>query len=534
MKSLFFLLVSFTFLAQAQDFCEINVPQPEFFIPSDGLKGDYWTNMMGEDIVMFTPQLANGNTEYPNAYNLKTKESYKLTGEIDPFPVPDGRRIYIHPGPVRFYEFDKVVQAVKSGKNPLEMMRMPDEDLTHYKKEGGEGDAQGWMYGEYQSVGVVKSEKNASTYRVLTGGNEGAFKDYKIIFGKNDEIKSITSVSKPRLVCPELRNSSKVDLNFDTPIISPKGNEFAITDRKSKTTKILSFDPKTGKCSLALDLGFEAGKLHFNKDGSKIAFHTQALRVGNRKISSSYPQGYMLDRKTKKMISLKVGKTEEHTSESFPVFLKDDKILYQQVRFDPQTGKQHRAWVIVDPKKINNFDFTKTRHKDDCFIMDENAPLALIGKLYKEVCKNVPSEDEISWSINLDPQKCKALIEAKSEIVLPAILSQLKFEHDAAPMISKELLLAACPSHRPIANPNFIKSTGTFEENPIVIQNRCASCHYNGSSNGHIPFENLSEIKKRSDLIEQINSALDNKKMPPNGPPLTKDEIKAIRSWLNN
>jgi hypothetical protein len=40
--------------------------------------------------------------------------------------------------------------------------------------------------------------------------SSGAIKDNKIIFEKNDEIKSITSVSKPRLICPELRNSSLI------------------------------------------------------------------------------------------------------------------------------------------------------------------------------------------------------------------------------------------------------------------------------------------------------------------------------------
>lgn len=540
---IFILVIFVAFHSWAQEYCEINIPQPEAFIPSDGLKGDYWTNMMGDDIVMFTPSHANGNSEYPNAYNLKTKETYILTGEIDPFPVPDGRRIYVHPGPVRFFEFDKVVQAVKSGKNPLDLMRMPPEDLAHYKKDNDESDVNGMMKGEYQSVGVVKSDKDSSTYRVFTGGKEGAYKDYKIIFGKNDEIKSIVSASKPRLVCPELRNDSKVDLNFDTPILSPKGNEFAITDRKSKTTKIISFDPQTGKCSIALDLGFEAGKLHFNQDGSRIAFHTQALRVGNRKINSSYPQGFMLDRKTKKIISLKVGKTEDHTSESFPAFLKNGNILYQQVRFDPKTGKQHRAWVIVDPSKINAFDITRYNEKDDCFIMDENAPLALIGKLYKEVCKNSPTGDELAWSINLDPEKCKSLIEAKSETVIPEILRQLKFENGSSPSITKDLLLAACPLSKPTKNPNFVHTKGIFEEVPAVIENRCTSCHYNGSANGYIPFSDLTPIKKgsainggsnRASLVEQINSALDSKRMPPSGPPLTKEEIESIKSWLSN
>jgi hypothetical protein len=81
---------------------------------------------------------------------------------------------------------------------------------------------------------------------------------------------------------------------------------------------------------------------------------------------------------------------------------------------------------------------------------------------------------------------------------------------------------------------------------PKVIAQRCIACHTEGSPNGHIPFDNPEELKKMPAIgkssnngekfIDQLQRALskeknDGPKMPPSGPPLTKEEINEIIQW---
>jgi hypothetical protein len=163
MKYLIFILLSFPALAVDNNYCQLNSPQPDEFIPSNEVSGNYWTNMMGDHTVVFTAQ-GGVSGEY-QAYDLNTREAIKLTTSIDPFPVPDGRHAYIHPSPLAFYNFDDVKTRIQNGAN--------GDALIQNAAIKPEGVTPGTMGGYYESIGVIQSNKsptnNFSVYRVLTG-----------------------------------------------------------------------------------------------------------------------------------------------------------------------------------------------------------------------------------------------------------------------------------------------------------------------------------------------------------------------------
>lgn len=573
----FFIFSSTTLLAQNSEsgYCGLYAPQPDEIIPSNEVSGNYWTNMLDDHTVLFTSEGGAG-AEY-QAYDLITKKALRITNAVDPFPVPDGRRIYVHPSPLQFFEFETVQKLVAAGADQEKIVETlghsPVKDQEARKKNKWVlspdplkslplGDEDGRMWGVYQSVGVLKtvkeSGKNYSEYRILTGQEEGAFKDYRVNFNPDGTIRSVESKSKAKLMCPNWRSKKKVDLNFDTPIISPRGDEFAVTDRNSKTTKIIKFDPHTGNCLTAEDLGFEAGKIHFSPDGSKIAFHTQSLNVGSVSSVTKTNRGYLIDRKDKTITSLQVGSYEDGTTEQYPVFLSDGRIMYQRIKFNPESGTQSRSWVKVDPKKLNSAKFVT---KKDC-LSDENLPLIAIGKLYNQVCAALHGKDLLIWTLNMNPVKCRKLVENEWDKVKSSVLAEININSQTdipENYLSKEMLLSACPTKssgdaKVLRDEEFVQM-----RYPLVIAQRCVMCHTYGSPRGYIPFdkpEKLREMKAMGksaekgapywdkNFLEQVTDILrqnEEGKTPAHGVPivpaegarLNAQEIQEIIDWVS-
>jgi len=597
---LFLLIIISSVFAQDQransSFCGLNAPQPDVVIPSNEVSGNYWTNMLDDNTVMFT---AEGGTagEY-QAYDLLKRKAYKLTDEIDPFPVPDGRRIYVHPGPIQFFEFDEILKRVAQGEDQTKLVEeaghSPRKDRIKRKKyekyENDEdadeddenefdekkdefgiekdfeiGDVDGRMWGYYESVAVLESHKslfkNYSIYRILTGEEEGTFKDYKVKFTAEGRIAKVTSQSKAKVMCPNWRTgNTKVDLDFDTPILSPKGDEFGITNRATGTTQIIKFDGITGHCSVAMDLGFEAGKIHFNADGSKIAFHSQNINVGAVKSVTVNNRGYLLDRKSNTIVSLQMGDVTESTAEQYPAFLSDGRIIYQRVKFNSLTGKQSRAWVIVDPNKLNSAVFKKLPNKFN-YTNDNNLPLIALASLYSNTCGSVNADDSLMWTLNMDPLKCQNLVSAEWENQKSSILEKLNttsFPKISEDTINKEMLLSACPKKKVGEIITLQPDVGVAMKYPAIIAQRCVVCHLPNSPRGYIPFDKPEKLRtmqafgksseaggpfEKMTFTEQIEGILNANeagkilpsnvpKVPADGPRLNRAEIDEIINWV--
>lgn len=542
--------------------CRLEVLQAERALPSDEIQGDYWNNMMGKDIVMFTG--ANGNADRFQAFDLKNNVPIRLTYEIDPFPAPDGRRMYVHPQPIRFYSFDEIRDAVENQgvdqEKVLEKALYTDDDKN--------------MGGYYQSLGVLKSvrsgSKNYSQYRILTGQSEGSIKEYQVDFDANDRPIKVTPLRKEGLtLCRNLRGADQLNLDFDTPILSPKGDEFAVISRKTKSTVILTFDPKSGNCKVVLDLGFETQKVHFSPDGSKIAFGANSVDPEKINVPSETVRPFVYDRRTKTLTSLHVGNFSEDAHGNYPVFLPNGNLLYQRSSWDPEVGRIYRSWVEVDPRKNNSAPIGT--HRPNVCSKDgaRSSALRLLENLWKEVC----TDDEVAQMaiIQMNPAACRALVNANWKEKGPEIIDGLirarkyKFRKEEdrkslAARFSLEKMLSVCPTRELAKTGPSLQTEGAKLKFPLVIKRRCAVCHLPGSPHGYIPWDDPEALRGMKAIglsakpgkqyagksfVEQLEDILDKNltgKTPPEGVPrvpadgerLKPAEMQQILNWVKD
>jgi len=556
--------------------CQINPQFADQVIPSDGVSGNYWTNLMDDHTVLFT---ADGGTSGRfQAYDLKTKTPIRLTQEIDPFPAPDGRRIYIHPSPIRFFEFDTIRDKVeKQGVNPDDLAQLsydgalspsdtpaPGHSTIQKRKNPKEGpsfqDNDNGIQGYYESMASLgrhedkDKKENYSDYRVLTGEGEGSIKDYRVTFGANDKILAVTPLSKAKPLCPNLRgNSYETGLDFDTPIISPKGNEFAVVDRQTRSTVIVKFDAATGKCTKEFDFGFETGKVHFSPDGSKIAFHADTVGEQNDPLAqSNLPRPYVYDRNTKKLTSLSLGDLDDNAQGTFPVFRKDGKILYQRSSYDRNTGKSSRAWVIVDPNKFNSIHLTGGK------ACNTDPKMAALSELWKTVCEGkTKNRNFLDWTLTVDPKVCKSFVADHYQDYVKA---NAEAGTANAKLISKESMARACPTKTLPKTGLSLATSGAKQNLPLTIQNRCVICHTKGSPHGYIPWDNPEEMRKMKAIgasaqpghpyagktfLEQVSDIVEKNKntndpgagiprVPADGNRLNGHDVTEILDWVKN
>lgn len=513
--------------------CEIGPQSADQVIPSDAVSGDYWTNMMGNDIVLFTN--TGGTSGRFQGFDLKNKVPIRLTTDIDPFPAPDGRHIYVHPSPPKFYNFDEVRAKIAGGARPSEIQaNYQDEDRN--------------ISGYYESLAALETKKtkidNHSTYRFLSGEGEGSIKDYRVDFGDQGELKSVKPLGKATRLCPNLRGDAgtrdEETLDFDTPIISPKGDEFAVTSRRSNSTVILKFNPTSGNCTKTLDLGFEAGKVHFSPDGTKIAF--SSLNFSN----SRTLKPYVYDRKTKELKSLEVGDPQDDAQGTFPTFMPNGKILYQRVKLNRANGHTVKDWVIVDPDKMRS---AKLVEKDatSCAPLAMDKSIQKLENLWTATCANINGvKNGFLWRMTVTPAACKDFVKNASP---------------AGGVEDKNILSSACPNknakHKAGAQ---FSNHGVVQAYPRILEARCTVCHVPGSPHGYIPFDNPDEMRKMKAMgssskpgapffgktfAEQVASILDQNtegktpgpgvpRVPADGSRLTSSESTEILEWVKN
>jgi hypothetical protein len=446
--------------------CKIGSQPAETIIPSDDVHGDYWTNTLGNDIVLFTN--TGGVSGRFQGFNLKTKVPIRLTTDIDPFPAPDGRHLYIHPDPITFYDFDSVQKEISAGKNP--------DDVTPNYTEKDES-----FTGYYESIATLESTNttadNHSSYRILTGENEGTIKDYKVTFDASGALKEVHSTSTTVKLCPNMRggdDGSGGELDFDTPILSPKGDEFAVNDRKTGTTVVVDFNAKTGDCKKVLDLGISTGKAHFSQDGTQIAFHSTNLA------NSLHPKPYVFDRKTNKLMSIEVGDANQDAQGTYPTFRPDGKIVYQRVYVD-LNGKQSRDWVIVDPNKLQSIPMS-LQTENACSTIAIDSKITDLEKLWVDTCtKNTGIQNGTLWRLTVTPADCKAFVAKAASNQTPK---------------DREILASACPTVAPKRSSAAKFTThGAVQTFPALIENRCVVCHVQGSPHGYIPFDDPEKMR---------------------------------------
>jgi hypothetical protein len=253
------------------------------------------------ELVSYTSQ----NAAY--LFDLGTKRELRIPGTVDPVPTPDGKFI-TRPGLI-FYP----VSTLSTG------------DTTQFFADRELPD-------EYQTISILKQNRDAARYRVVTGWRTGLrLRDYDVTFTRDGKPQQITPLGKPMVPCP--------DRVLVLPISSKGSREVGVFDRRSNTNRILEVTDD-GKCVDVLDLGFASGKLSFNYDGSAIAFATSRIDVDAEGFMTQpevafYKDALVLYRKTGRIVSLSHNRPLRGMT--FPDFLPDGRsiILDQGSRLRP-------------------------------------------------------------------------------------------------------------------------------------------------------------------------------------------------------
>ena len=532
----------------------------------------YWFNALDDRYIL---TMAGGR----RGVDLQTgKEFSPMTGSFDPYPAPtrDGidRKIYVHPDPFRFHYFP---------------------DVLNGKMDPVFSDAE--MKGWYESLGTLSSVKNDhenySTYRGITANGNGLMRDYRVDFEADGHVKSVKPIQDhPVTLCSNWRDDRRrmagdPDPGFHTPILSPKGDEMALTDQLDpKHTIIVKINPANGDCTKVDDLGMTTGKVHFSPDGTKIGFSSYSLSLqglgtsqgaGDQPIADSNEdkrepllQPYVWDRTTKKIIPVSIGNYgEDHVHVPFTGFMPDGKVLYYGVSVDAD-GNQRRFYAQVDLEGrtgVKNY-LANPKEQAACPVPNDKElrSQVVLGRMWLNICGKVDLKSEASdtdaalLTTRLSPDLCKKLVE--NDLARVGAFKSLKHatlnERDAK-ALTRQNLLDACPKSvgNGTATIGSVIPQTVKKSMPNVIMDRCMGCHGRDSSgraspNGYIPWDNPDELARMPAYIydsnHQVKGTDPNKTFlsvlkeglnenPPRFPPvgdnfqLTPSQVKAIKDW---
>jgi hypothetical protein len=226
--------------AQVQDpLCKLNHHQPRYIswlpeFPS------YFAKVHPEGKFAFF--IGSGNRLVNLEETDESKRIQTVPGSIDPVPCPDGKLLTV-PG-MSLYEISTVL---KDGENAEALLT----DSTHE--------------GVYQSCAVLSKSGSSTVYRVITDASgEVAFRDYKVTYSSSHAAR-VTPQGDAKLRCPKM--------NLKTIIVSKTGKYLSAYLPDVGTTKIFDIEGRSGACKEVADIGYATGKLEFNFDDTRVAFH---------------------------------------------------------------------------------------------------------------------------------------------------------------------------------------------------------------------------------------------------------------------
>jgi hypothetical protein len=409
----------------------------------------------------------------------------------------------------------------------------------------------------------------------LTAQGQGRIQDYRIEFGSDGRPGKVTILNpSPIPLCVNL-GTDRGSLDFSTPILSPMGDEMAITDNSTGHLIIVGINPKTGDCTKKEDLGIPTGKVHFSPDGRKIGFSTQALQMKKAKYGlANIP--YLWDRDARTLTDLSLGDAKSPADVPYVGFLSNGNVIYQAVSID-ERGNQKRYYAILDPKKMRSITIDSNGMSQPplrqgyeqgdyqaCVppSQDLNAKVA-IGRLWNQICgfaEKLTDTEAAFLSLRLTPHFCRKILNDHSDqLALAAQGSETTQTKDFMSSATRDQLKAACPTTELAKGKVSVKEVGAAAgKMPTVFGSRCMGCHTPQSPHGHIPWDRPEEVRKmmayqydkegnllkdaagkpvRSQtktLIQALSEGMredHQPRIPPYGPSLTTQERKDILEW---
>lgn len=231
-------------------------------------------------------------------------------GHIDFVPTPDGR-LFVTPGKDRtglqFYYATQVFEAAERGAGVAVEPVYID----------------GQMKDQYPSVGILQAGDRAgasrTTYRVLTSWYDGAvFRDYEVRLESAHGQPSVRPRGSAIAACP--------NYELSLPVLAQDGRKLAARDETTATTKIFRL-ADSGACTELIDLGFQTGKVAWDRDGYRVAFAIPGGAVRARRQQGRKLKGIFVLNLTNAMLT-RVPGSETADRLTFPEFVGRDSIMF--------------------------------------------------------------------------------------------------------------------------------------------------------------------------------------------------------------
>ncbi len=424
-------------------------------------------------------KLGNNNV----ALNLSTGATQVLPGNIDPVPTPDGEYITL-PG-VEFYDADS------SEGNPSSPSKFRST-----------------QQGPYQSIGLLNSSNAEKNYRVITDMNPAVngfkYKDIRVSGAKGTES---FAVAADGVLCKTIDGQAAP--NFKLPMISKDGFKISAYDLSTGTTKIFSINPNNPEsCSLLVDLGMPTGKMEFNRENNKVAFHVDEGGATNGDWFMSPRYESRLNIYTYDLNSKEITRVSNNVKGNsyYPSFRADGTIVY----LHNEPGKDYAA-IIADPSRGQ-----RMKLPNDCLPSDENFQAAVaLGALWMRVCNAAvsPALTPVNIALipmSLSPEKCRALVKANWRQLKGVVGTNVAVKKspelaNSLSGISENDVIAACPSEeKPTSRPEEVsdenQSAPPASVNIPNMMANCAGCHH-GAVGTLPPFPPMNDIMYRTDWL---------------------------------
>lgn len=445
-----------------------------------------------------------------------------IPGGIDPVPTPDGRYITIPVGRMSWYRTNDLFQtglnsATRDARSVPAAYEETDSNLS----------------GVYQSVGVLPGATPFdTTYRLITESPSGdrsqlRMKTLRVTQADAGSPEIFRSVGPIVSLCPGIR--------VKTPIISKDGLEMSAYVSDTGTTKIFRIGDD-GSCTEVVNLGIPTGKLDFSFDGNRVAFHMDQYDSNDdgdwfSGVSSAVTKNIFvaeLDRSVTPVRVARIIPITNHKTKGdgsyYPGFRRDGKLIYMTSK--AITGGRGYSFSLVD---IDGSTTTQPYPGGPSGLKgDEALPKAALGALWMSVCSGygtstLRTNDAVLFSLGLDPEGCRRLVERswdsnRAAIVTILTSARLGSETRPADSLTKDDLLAACPTARPVPRQTRVygEATPSRRTDPKeIFDANCRDCHMAQSPNGYINIDRLT-LYHLDEMIYRLGRTRgDPDRMPP-------------------
>lgn len=431
-----------------------------------------------------------------------------VPGPYDPVPAPpvgpENKTRHLsapsgggHDG-MAFYNMSDVERAMKSGQTSD---LSSDLQPVHLDKENTHS---------YQSIGLLPGTRNRPVYRMLSGSLT---------------VDDYDTSARPWQQLRHRDNLCGMEGRYQLPMLSKDGQELAIYDTETQTTKIMGIHDD-GTCEVKLDLGFPTGKVEFSYDGKAIAFHVDSFSNENQGeqfsgVSNTITKNVYLLNLIRNGRKLKAGPLKRLTSNSlpgqgsyYPSFTQSGEVVYVQGTPDG-SGHTSYSFVKVDPNPVPavNFDIKENACND------RTAAQFALGSLWSQVCSRfagmMTATDAALWTLSLEPKACVKLVRENWSRMKSAVLGDEKItrggivSESALRGITAAALEKVCPTDRTrstqrtvaVQAASAVRIAPGAQNAADVYSSRCLSCH-NGTQGRVFNFDHLTLDEINNMLIE--------------------------------